>query len=97
MQMRWDTTMDAIIILPSRLYKRLILKSRQLERAPEEIVAELVRLYLSEPDDRWQTEFQALIAHVQARAAAFSSDEIKADITSAAAEAREMRRARRSA
>ena len=64
---------DTVITLPNRLYERLVLKSRQLKRAPEEIVTDLVRRYLGEPDDRWQAEFQALIARVQARTAAFSS------------------------
>lgn len=88
---------DTVITLPNRLYERLVLKSRQLKRAPEEIVTDLVRRYLGEPDGRWQAEFQALIARVQARTAAFSSDEVEADITSAAAEARDLRRARRPA
>jgi len=79
------------------LYEHLALKSQRLERTPEEVVTDLVRRYLGEPDDRWQAEFQALLARVQARTAAFSSDEIEANITLAAAEARELRRARRAA
>jgi predicted DNA-binding protein len=89
--------MSSVITLPSRLYKRLVLKSQQLERTPEEVVTELVRRYLNEPDDRWQAEFRALLARVHARTAAFSSDEIEADTALAAAEAREVRRARRPA
>jgi hypothetical protein len=79
------------------LYERLTLKSRQLKRTPEEVVTALVQQYLSEPDDRWQAEFQALLARVQARTAVFSSDEIEADITLAAAEVKELRRAQRAA
>ena len=89
--------MNSVINLPSQLYERLTLKSRQLDRTPEEVVADLVQRYLSESDDRWQAEFQALLARVQARTAAFSSDEIESDITMAAAEAKELRRARRAA
>ncbi|MFB0535112.1 MAG: hypothetical protein ACETWR_09035 [Anaerolineae bacterium] len=89
--------MNSVITLPSQLYERLTLRSRQLNRTPEEVLADLVQQYLSESDDRWQAEFQALLARVQARTAAFSSDEIEADITLAAAEAKELRRARRTA
>jgi len=89
--------MRSIITLPSQLYEHLALKSKRLRRTPEEVVTDLVRRYLGEPDDRWLAEFQALLARVQARTAAFSSDEIEADITLAAAEARELRRARRAA
>ena len=89
--------MRSVITLPSQLYEHLALKSQQLRRTPEEVVTDLVRRYLGEPDDRWLAEFQALLARVQARTAAFSSDEIEADITLAAAEARELRCARRAA
>ncbi|MBL7065192.1 MAG: hypothetical protein ISS49_13445 [Anaerolineae bacterium] len=89
--------MRSVITLPSQLYEHLALKSQRLRRTPEEVVTDLVRRYLGGPDDRWLAEFQALLARVQARTAAFSSDEIEADITLAAAEARELRRARRAA
>ena len=66
---------DSTITLPSRLYERLARKSRRSERTPEEVVSDLVQQYLSEPDDRWQAEFEALLARVQARTAAFASAE----------------------
>ena len=86
---------NSTITLPGRLYERLARKSRRSERTPEEVVSDLVQRYLSEPDDRWQAEFRALLARVQARTAALSSEEIEADITLASAEAREQRRAAR--
>lgn len=89
--------MNSVITLPHQLYERLALKSQQFKRTPDDVVTDLVKRYLNEFDDRWQAEFQALLARVQARTAAFSSDEIEADITLAAAEARELRRARRAA
>jgi hypothetical protein len=88
---------NSVITLPNQLYKRLALRSRQLKRTPEDVVTDLVQQYLSRPDDRWQAEFQALIARVQARTAAFASEEIESDITLAAVEARELRRAHRPA
>ena len=92
----WQGTMaNSTITLPGRLYERLARKSRRSERTPEEVVSDLVQRYLSEPDDRWQAEFRALLARVQARTAALSSEEIEADITLASAEAREQRCAAR--
>lgn len=84
--------MDSIITLPHHLYDRLTLESQRLNRTPDDAVADLVRRYLSEFDDSWQVEFEALLARVHAKTAAFSSDEIEADITVAATEAREARR-----
>jgi predicted DNA-binding protein len=89
--------MNATIHIPSKLYKRLSLKSRQLERTPAEVVADLVEHYLAENDDSWQAQFGALLLRVHARTAAFSSEEIEADITLAARKARELRGARRPA
>ena len=89
--------MNATIHLPSKLYERLSLKSRQLERAPEEVVADLVERYLTEADDSWQAQFGALLLRVHARTAAFSSEEVEADITLAARKAGELRGARRPA
>jgi len=89
--------MNSAVSLPHQLYQRLVRKSQRLHRTPEEVVTDLVRQYVSESDDRWRADFQTLIDRVQARSAAFSSTEIEADVTAAAAEARELRRARRSA
>jgi delta 1-pyrroline-5-carboxylate dehydrogenase len=89
--------MSAVISLPHQLYERLAQKSQQLNRTPEAVVTDLVQTFLNEADEQWQAEFQALIAQVQARTAVHPADEIEADITVAAAEARELRRARRAA
>jgi len=89
--------MSSVVTLPAHLYERLTLKSQQLKCTPDDVVADLVRRYLSESGDSWQAEFEALLARVHTRVAAFSSDEIEADITLAAAEAKEVRRARRAA
>lgn len=89
--------MNSVVTLPNQLYERLLRKSQQLACPPDQVVADLVEQYLDESADRWPDELQALLARVQARTAAFSSDEIEADITAAAAEARELRRGRRAA
>jgi predicted DNA-binding protein len=89
--------MDRTVSLPSQLYERLEQKSQQLHQTPERVVAELVQRYLSESDDRWQAEVLELLSRVHSGTSAFSSAEIEADITSAAAEAKEVRRAHRPA
>lgn len=87
--------MSYVITLPRQLYDRLTLKSRRAKRTPDDVVVELVQQYLGQSDDSWQTEFRALVARVNARTVAFAADEIEADISQAAAEARELRCARR--
>lgn len=84
------------IHLPPRLYRRLKEQSRVQRSAPEELVTTLVSRYL-EADAQWRVDFNALLAKVQARTAGFTSAEIEADITQAAAEARELRHAGRAA
>ncbi len=84
------------VSLPPQLYRRLREQSRAQHSAPEELVTALVTRYL-ETDEQWQADFAALLARVQTRAADFSPAEIEGDITQAAAEARESRRANRSA
>lgn len=83
------------IHLPPRLYRRLAEQSRAQRSDPEAWVAALVARYL-ETDEQWRADFNALLARVQARAVDFTTTEIEADITQAAAEARELRRAGRS-
>lgn len=89
--------MSFVITLPQQLYERLTGQSRRLKRTPEDVVVTLVQRYLSQVDTQWQTEFQSLLTRIHSRTAAFPSAEIEADITLAAAEARELRRARRAA
>jgi predicted DNA-binding protein len=87
--------MEAVVTLPSDLYERLKLRSEQLARTPDDLVSDLVEQFLSDAHTDWQTEFEALLARVRSRAASVPSEEIEADITKAAAEAKEARRVRR--
>lgn len=91
-----NSNMSAAIILPDILYHRLAAKSHQLERSPEMVVADLVQQYLDEAESNWQAEFEALLARVHARSRSYAPTEIEADITVAASEVKEARRARRS-
>lgn len=88
--------MSAAILLPDNLYQRLAAKSQQLERSPETLVTDLVQRYLDEAESNWRTEFEALLARIHIRTSHYSSEEIEADITFAASEVKEARRARRS-
>lgn len=85
------------IHLPNRLYIDLVQHSEKLERTPDELVMELVRQYLDENEVAWQARFQALLKRIHQQTESFSEDEIEADITLAAQEAKDLRRARRSA
>jgi predicted DNA-binding protein len=88
--------MNATITLPETLYQRLALKSKQMERSPEVLLADLVQQYLDDAESQWQARFETLLARVQARNSAYSAAEIEADITAAADEVKAIRRARRS-
>lgn len=85
------------IHLPNRLYTDLVQHSEKLERTPDELVMELVRQYLDENEAAWRARFQALLKRIHQQTEPFSEAEIEADITLAAQEAKELRRARRSA
>ena len=88
--------MNATIVLPENLYQRLALKSQALERSPETLLADLVQQYLDGAESRWRSDFEALLARVQAKTGNYAADEIEADITLAAKEVKAARRARRS-
>jgi hypothetical protein len=61
------------------------------------VADDALRRYLHQEEPTWRQSFDALLARVQANSAPFSSDEIEADITAAAEEVKELRRARHSA
>ena len=86
--------MEAVVTLPSDLFERLKLRSEQLARTPDELVSDWVEQYLSDTHTTWESEFEALLARVHSRTISVSPQEIEADITKAAAEAKEARRAR---
>jgi len=91
-----NNNMNATISLPQNLYQRLALKSKQMERSPEVLLADLVQQYLDDAESQWQARFETLLARVQASSSAYSAAEIEADITAAADEVKAIRRARRS-
>jgi predicted DNA-binding protein len=85
------------IHLPNRLYADLVQHSEKLERTPDQLVMELIQQFLDENEATWRTRFQALLKRIHQQTESFSPEEIEADITLAAQETKELRRARRSA
>jgi len=86
--------MYSITVSPE-MYTVLRQRARQARSSPDKIVDEALHAYFNYEEQTWQHAFDALIALVQARTMSFSSAEIEADITAAADEVRELRRARR--
>lgn len=85
--------MYSIAVSPE-MYTALRQRARQARSSPDKIVDEALRTYFGREEQTWQRAFDDLIAKVQARTMPFSSAEIEADITAAADEVRELRRAR---
>jgi hypothetical protein len=83
------------ISLPSEVYSLLRERAQQEHTSPDVLVELAVRRYLSSAEQDWRTAFDALLAKIHARTAVFDSDDIEADITAAAEEVKESRRARR--
>ncbi|MBK9053770.1 MAG: hypothetical protein IPL78_23555 [Chloroflexi bacterium] len=85
------------IHLPNRLYTDLVQHSEKLERTPDQLVMELIQQFLDKNEATWRIRFQALLQRIQQQTEPFSPEEIEADITLAAQEAKELRRTRRPA
>jgi len=79
------------------VYSLLRQRAQQAHTSPDALANEALRQYLGLEEQTWQQALESLIARIQARTAEFSSEEIEADITAAAAEVKELRRAHRSA
>lgn len=89
--------MASIISLSAQVYDLLVQHARSAHQTPEALAEDLLRRSLTGDSSQWQQEFESLLTRVQSRTARFSSAEIEADITAAAEEAKELRRARRRA
>lgn len=83
------------IEVPNELYELLQQRAAQLQRSPEQLAAEALRRSLSPGDRAWETRLQQLLAETHERPDLPAPEEIEADISAAAAEARELRRERR--
>ena len=84
--------MHSIAISPE-MYTMLRQRAQQTGTSPDKVVEEVLRVYFGREEPAWQRAVESLIAKVQARTSHFESDEIEADITAAADEVRELRRA----
>lgn len=87
--------MSTTISIPPDVYSLLEERAQQEQTSPNAVAEAALRQYLSAESQNWRTVFDELIAKVHSRAAIFTSDEIEADITAAADEVKESRRARR--
>lgn len=87
--------MSHTIEVPNELYELLQRRASQLQRSPDQLAAEALRSFLRTSEGSWEARLQLLLAETHGRPNLPAPDEIEADITAAAAEARESRRERR--
>ncbi|WP_165774770.1 hypothetical protein [Candidatus Viridilinea mediisalina] len=83
------------IEVPNDLYELLYRRATQLQRSPEQLATEALRRYLHSAAQPWEQRLQQLLINQHERTDLPPGDEIEADITAAAAEARESRREHR--
>lgn len=74
------------ISVSPQVYDLLSQRARQSHTSPDLLAENVLRVYLSQGEQEWREAFEVLIAKVHARTAAFSPQEIEADITAAARE-----------
>jgi hypothetical protein len=83
------------ISLSQEVYTLLQQRAQQVRTSPDALAEDALRRQLGLAESSWQQDFNRLLALVQARSAGFDPAEIEADITAAADEVKELRRARR--
>jgi len=83
------------ISLSQEVYILLQQRAQQARTSPDALAEDALRRQLGLAESSWQQAFDRLLAKVQARSAGFDPAEIEADITAAADEVKELRRARR--
>ncbi len=79
------------------VYALLRQRASQSHVSPDTLADSTLRRYLRQEEPTWRQSFDALLTRVQAHSAQYDSAEIEADITVAASEVKELRRADRSA
>ncbi len=71
-------------------------RARQSRVSPDSLANDALRRYFGQEEPAWRQAFDALLARVQVHSLQYTSEEIEADITAAAEEVKELRRASRS-
>jgi predicted transcriptional regulator len=89
--------MSQRIEVPNDLYEQLHQRAVQIQRSPDQLATEALRRYLNATAQPWEQRLQQVLTSQHARPDHPLPAEIEADITAAAAEARELRRERRRA
>lgn len=84
------------ITLSDSTYATLLKHAEDSEQSLDAVIEEFIAQHLSVclARARWQERFEGLLERVYARTSQYPSSEIEADISAAAAEVKEMRRAR---
>ena len=88
-----DLSMAHSISISHQVYNLLRERAEQSKTSPDSLAESVLRDYFNREEEQWREAFEALIAKVHARTAEFTAEEIEADITAAAIEVREQRRA----
>lgn len=86
--------MASTITLSQRVYDLVAEEARQAHRSTDAMAEDLLWRTLSPEVDQWRLDFEALISRIQHHTRQFISSEIEADITAAAQDVKEIRRAR---
>ena len=89
--------MSFSVLVSPQVYDLLAKQAKQSQQTPDALAEDILRSSLTADLEQWRREFESLIKRVQSKTAQFGSAEIEADITVAAEEVRELRRARRRA
>lgn len=87
--------MNTMIVLSPEIYALVQQYAQQSHTTPTALVETAVRSYLFEQDTAWQHAFLALIERVHTYTRAYDPQDIEADITAAALEAKDLRYAHR--
>jgi hypothetical protein len=81
------------ISISHQVYHLLRERAEQSKTSPDSLAEIVLREYFSHEEEQWREAFETLIAKVHARTAKFTAEEIEGDITAAAIEVQEGRRA----
>jgi hypothetical protein len=83
------------LTISESIYEQLDRAAKRNRLSPNQLAERLLAEHLSADEQAWRKQFESLLARVHARMARFDPNEIEADITTAAAELKAKRRARR--
>lgn len=83
------------IDVPDDLYALLEAQAARTQRSPAQLAADVLRRFLSSSEATWEARLTQVLTMTHAQTAERAPETIEADISAAAAEVRELRRAQR--